>query len=71
MMCTTVLHGGVCHRASTPHKSGNTMNEKKKTRNIWLQITYIELFYTKAIKQVSNERSRRTRVEHSNKDTSS
>ena len=30
MMCTTVLHGGVCHRTSTPHKSGNTMKEKKK-----------------------------------------
>ena len=21
MMCTTVLHGGVCHRISTPHKT--------------------------------------------------
>ena len=31
MKCTTVLHGGVCHRTSTPHKSGNKMNEKKKT----------------------------------------
>ena len=30
MMCTTVLHGGVCHRTSTPHKSGNKMKEKKK-----------------------------------------
>ena len=30
MMCTTVLHGGVCHRTSTPHKSGNNMKEKKK-----------------------------------------
>ena len=29
-MCTTVLHGGVCHRTSTPHKSGNKMKEKKK-----------------------------------------
>ena len=29
MLCTTVLHGGVCHRTSTPHKSGNTMKEKK------------------------------------------
>ena len=29
MMCTTVLHGGVYHRTSTPHKSGNTMKEKK------------------------------------------
>ena len=30
MMCTTVLDGGVCHRTSTPHKSGNTMKEKKR-----------------------------------------
>ena len=30
MMCTTVLHGGVCHGTSTPHKSGNKMKEKKK-----------------------------------------
>ena len=30
MMCMTVLHGGVCHRTSTPHKSGNKMKEKKK-----------------------------------------
>ena len=29
MMCTTVLHGGVCHRTLTPHKSGNKMKEKK------------------------------------------
>ena len=29
MMCTTVLHGGICHRTSTPHKSGNKMKEKK------------------------------------------
>ena len=31
IMCTTVLHGGVSHRTSTPHKSGNKMKEKKKT----------------------------------------
>ena len=30
MMCTIVLHGGVCHRTSTPHKSGIKMKEKKK-----------------------------------------
>ena len=31
MMCMTGLHdGGVCHRTSTPHKSGNKMKEKKK-----------------------------------------
>ena len=29
MKCTTVLHGGVCHRTSTAHKSGNKMKEKK------------------------------------------
>ena len=31
MMCTTVLYGGVCHRTSTSHRSGNKMKEKKKT----------------------------------------
>ena len=30
MMCMTELHGGVCHRTSPPHKSGNKMKEKKK-----------------------------------------
>ena len=30
MMCMTELHGGVCHRTSTPHKNGNKMKEKKK-----------------------------------------
>ena len=30
MMCTTVLHGRVCHRTSTPHKSGNKMKRKNK-----------------------------------------
>ena len=29
MMCTVVLHGGICHRTSTPHKSGNKVKEKK------------------------------------------
>ena len=32
MMCMTELHGGVCHRTSTPHKSGNKMKEKKKKK---------------------------------------
>ena len=32
MMCMTELHGGVCHRTSTPHKSGNKMKEKKNGR---------------------------------------
>ena len=29
--CTTVLHGGVCHRTSTSDKRGNTMKEKMTT----------------------------------------
>ena len=33
MMCTTVLRGGVCHRTSTPHKSGIKMKEKLKKKN--------------------------------------
>ena len=28
--CTTVLHGGVHHHTSAPHKSVNKMNERKK-----------------------------------------
>ena len=31
---TTVLHGGVCHHTSTPHKSGIKMKEKKKKSQI-------------------------------------
>ena len=34
MMCMTELHGGVCHRTSTPHKSGNKMKEKKQIYTI-------------------------------------
>ena len=30
MMCMTELHGGLCDRTSTPHKSGNKMKDKKK-----------------------------------------
>ena len=32
MMCTTMLHGGVCYRTSTPHKMGNKMKEGKKKK---------------------------------------
>ena len=31
MMCTTVLHGGVCHHTSTPHKSGEEEEEDLQT----------------------------------------
>ena len=34
MKCTTVLHGGVCHRTSTQHKCGNKPKEKKKNNSI-------------------------------------
>ena len=31
-MCTTMLHGGVCYRTSTPHKIGNKMKEGEKQK---------------------------------------
>ena len=40
MKCTTELHGGVCHRTSTPHKSGNKMKEKKKKNVLTAEINY-------------------------------
>ena len=27
--CTAMLNGGVCHRTSTPHKSGNNMKRMR------------------------------------------
>ena len=33
MKCTTVLHGGVCHRTSTPHKSGNKMWMRRRSHS--------------------------------------
>ena len=41
MKCTTVLHGGVCHHASTPHKSGNKMKEKKRNTIQYIQSYFI------------------------------
>ena len=38
--CTTVLHGGVCHRTSTTLKSGTKMKEKKKKKKKFVQATY-------------------------------
>ena len=32
MMCTTMLHGGVCHRTSNQHIIGNKMKEGKKQK---------------------------------------
>ena len=38
-----VLHGGVCHRASTPHKSGNEMKMKTIERKKKMQhVAYLE-----------------------------
>ena len=34
MKCTTELHGGACHRTSTPHKSKNKMQKKKSIRGV-------------------------------------
>ena len=46
MKRTTVLHGGVCHRTSTPHKSGNKMREKKKTYviHVAVEVTTLSIF---------------------------
>ena len=30
MMCTTMLHGGVCYRTSTPHKIGNKIEAEEE-----------------------------------------
>ena len=35
MMCTTVLHGGVCHRTSTPHKSGIRRDHVERKLEEW------------------------------------
>ena len=32
IMCTTMLHGGVCYHTSTPHTIGNKMKEGKKQK---------------------------------------
>ena len=32
MICTTMLHGGVCYRTSTPHTIGNKIKEGKKKK---------------------------------------
>ena len=47
MMCTTMLHGGVCHRTSTPHKSGNKMKEKKKNIDLHFDMVTVNnlVFY--------------------------
>ena len=49
MMCMTVLPGGVCHRTSTPHKSGNKMKEKKK-----VVFTYNSNTFKKYFQEFSN-----------------
>ena len=36
------LHGGVCHRTSTPHKSGNKMKRRKTITQLDV---YTNLFY--------------------------
>ena len=47
MMCTTMLHGGVCYRTSTPHKIGNKMKEgkkqKKKMKHTVCLMSYIKI----------------------------
>ena len=42
MKCTTVLHGGVRHRTSTPDKSGNKRRKKKKKWYVIMYVTNLE-----------------------------
>ena len=42
MMCTTMLHGGVCYRTSTPHKIGNNMKEGKKMKHTVCLMSYLK-----------------------------
>ena len=51
MMCTAVLHGGVCHRTSTPHISGNKMKEKKKIASDLHTFRYHHTFARKSLRQ--------------------
>ena len=36
-----MLHGGVCHRTSNPHKSGNKMKMKKMKASVMEYIVHI------------------------------
>ena len=53
--CTTKLHGGVCHRTSTQHKSGNKMKGKKKTHLVKDHVYEVNRFQDERRNKVSNE----------------
>ena len=48
MMCTTMLHGGVCYRTSTSHKIGNKMKEGKKKKKKKMKHTVCLMSYLKS-----------------------
>ena len=57
-MCMTgELHGGVCHRTSTPHKSGNKMKQKKKN-NVGL----IFMFVSSVVESLTSQSRSRVRI---------
>ena len=47
MMCTTMLHGGVCYRTSIPHKIGKKMkegkNQKKNMKHTVCLMSYLKI----------------------------
>ena len=44
MMCTTMLHGGVCYRTLTPHTIWNKMKEgKKKMKHTVSLMSYLKI----------------------------
>ena len=50
MKCTTVLYGGVCHRISTPHKTGYKMKEKKTLGYTYLRNIFMWEYFSMSIK---------------------
>ena len=53
MLCMTELLGGVCHRTSTPHKSGNKMKEKKK-KKLFLKAIILKIAFDPSKKIIIN-----------------
>ena len=60
---TTVLHGGVYYHTSTPHKSGNKMNRKKKLY-FTNKILHINVVCTGNEQPLGHSKQSRTKMAH-------
>ena len=65
MMCTTVIHGGVCHRTSTPHKSGIKMKEKKSSLFLPRHFGFLKSIQCAVIAHMGKSVPERTGAKHS------